>query len=72
MDRLKTNWILLYSTADPVRAAIVRGRLEENQIPVTVIDKKDSSYVFLGEIEVWVPVHFRELAADLLSGALSN
>jgi len=55
-----------------VDAEILRGLLEENQVPVVVVNKQDSSYVFLGDIEVYVPAHFKELARDLMSGSITN
>ena len=66
------NWYLLLRTDKYIDAEILRGLLEENQIPVVVVNKQDSSYIFLGEIEVYVPTQFRELARDLMSGAITN
>ena len=51
---------------DPVRSALVKGILEEHDIPVSIINKQDSNYVFLGENELWVPEVFREDALALL------
>jgi hypothetical protein len=72
MDGLMENWCLLLRTDKYVDAEILRGLLEENQIPVVVVNKQDSSYVFLGDIEVYVPAHFRELARDLMGGSITN
>lgn len=66
------NWVLLLRTADAAHAAIVRGLLEENNVPVVLLNKQDSSYVLLGEIEIYVPAAFRSLAQALLSGTLTN
>jgi Putative prokaryotic signal transducing protein len=72
MDGLMENWCLLLRTDKYMDAEILRGLLEENQIPVVVVNKQDSSYVFLGDIEVYVPAHFKELARDLMSGSITN
>jgi len=72
MDSLMENWYLLLRTDKYIDAEILRGLLEENQIPVVVVNKQDSSYIFLGDIEVYVPPQFRELARDLMSGAITN
>ena len=66
------DWILLERTADAARAAIVRGLLEENNVPVVLLNKQDSVYVLLGEIEIYVPSAFRSLAQALVSGTLTN
>jgi Putative prokaryotic signal transducing protein len=72
MDRLMQNWFLLRTTPQVYEAEIIKGLLEDNQIPVIVVNRQDSSYVFLGEIEVYVPIHFKDIANDLLNGAVTN
>ena len=66
------NWFKIFSTNQAYQAEIVRGVLEENDIPVMLVNKQDSSYVFLGEVEVYVPVHLKTLATDLINGAITN
>ena len=66
------NWYLLFTTDKNYEAEIIRGKLEENQVPVILVNKQDSSYVFLGEIEIYVPVHLKELARELVSGSITN
>jgi hypothetical protein len=72
MAGLMENWYLLLKTDKYLEAEIFKGMLEENQIPVVLVNKQDSSYVFLGEIELYVPAHFKELARDLVSGSITN
>jgi hypothetical protein len=72
MDGLMENWYLLLRTDKYIDAEILRGLLEENQVPVVVVNKQDSSYIFLGDIEVYVPPQFRDLARDLMSWAITN
>jgi hypothetical protein len=50
---------------DGVQSALVKSILEEHDIPVCVINKQDSNYVFLGENELWVPEVFMEEAIAL-------
>jgi len=66
------NWYLLLRTDKYLEAEILRGMLEDNQVPVILVNKQDSSYIFLGEIELYVPAHFKELARDLVSGSITN
>jgi hypothetical protein len=66
------NWFLLFSTTQFAEANIVKGVLEENQIPVQLLNKQDSSYLVFGEIELYVPAHLREMAQQLLDKVLLN
>ena len=66
------NWYLLLRTDKYIDAEILRGLLEDNQIPVVLVNKQDSSYIFLGDIEVYVPLHLKELARDLMTGSITN
>ncbi|MBX2931496.1 MAG: DUF2007 domain-containing protein [Chitinophagaceae bacterium] len=66
------NWFLLYSTKNMVEASILQGMLEENQIPVHVLNKLDSSYPVIGDIELYVPIHLKEIAQALIQKGLLN
>ncbi len=46
--------------------------LEENNIPVIVMNKQDSSYLNFGEIEIHVPAHVKDIATQLIDKALMN
>lgn len=54
------------------KASIIKGMLEENNVPVSLLNKQDSSYVNFGEIELYVPSHLKEIAGNLLSQSLMN
>ncbi|HEX3024796.1 MAG TPA: DUF2007 domain-containing protein [Chitinophagaceae bacterium] len=66
------QWHLLFKTRNLAEASILQGMLEENEIPVQVLNKLDSSYLNFGDIEIYVPVHFKELAKQLIDKALLN
>lgn len=66
------QWILLCATSQYVQAAMVEGKLQENGIPVQVLNKQDSMYPVLGEMELYVPVHLRQLAISVMNEALRN
>lgn len=72
---MSTNhqWQKIYATRLYTEAEIIRGTLEENQIPVQLLNKQDTMYnVALGEIEIYVPMHFKDIAVGLLSKSLEN
>ena len=67
------NWHLLFVTKLYTEAAILKGRLEENEIPVQVLNKQDSMYtIAIGDYELYVPVHLKELAVNVLNDSLKN
>lgn len=66
------QWYLLFKTRNLAEASILQGMLEENEIPVQVLNKLDSSYLNFGDIEIYVPIHFKELAKQLVDKALLN
>jgi hypothetical protein len=72
MDDLMGNWFLIFTTDKSYEAAIAKGKLEENGIPVLVVNRQDSSYIVIGEIELYVPVQLKDVAKDLLNNAFTN
>lgn len=48
------NWILLCAFHQKYKATIVAAALEENEIEFKMIDKVDSMFNFIGELEVYV------------------
>lgn len=68
------NWTLLFKTSLYTEAAIIKGKLEENNIPVQVLNKQDSMYVLTlpGQHEVYVPAHLKVAAQAVLDETLKN
>lgn len=54
MDSVMKDWIRIYTTTDPGKAAIMKGSLEENGIPAVILNHQDSSFVFMGKVEIHV------------------
>lgn len=66
------NWEKIFSTRNYAEASIIQGLLAENEIPVQVLNKQDSSYINFGDIELYVPAHLKLTAQQLLEKALLN
>ena len=66
------NWTLLFTTSNMAEANIIKGMLEENSLPVLVMNKQDSSYLNFGYIEIYVQKNFKDIAKELLDKALMN
>ncbi len=67
-----SQWYKIFSTPNLPQATIVKGMLEENNVPVMMVNKQDSSYLNFGDIEVYVPAHFSNIARDLMGKCLLN
>jgi hypothetical protein len=48
------EWSMVYSTTEPHKAEIVKAVLADNNIESVEVNKKDSAYIFIGEIELYV------------------
>jgi hypothetical protein len=61
------DWKKVFSSSQLAASSMVMGILNENEIPAKTLNKQDSSYVFLGEVEVYVPLDLYEKAEMLIS-----
>jgi len=66
------GWFKLYSTKNYLEANIIKGMLEENSIQAIILNMQDSSYLVFGDIEIYVPLHLKDVAGHLLDNALFN
>ena len=66
------EWHLLYTTRNLPEANIIKGMLEENSVPVMLINKQSSTYIIFGDIELYVPGHLKDIAKQLLDQGLGN
>jgi hypothetical protein len=66
------NWHLIFSTHNIAEANIIKGMLEENNVPVMMVNKQDSSYLNFGDIELYVPPLLKDIAKHLLDKGLVN
>ncbi len=66
------NWFLLLATQNLSEASIIKGMLEENSVPVLLVNKQDSSYLNFGDIELYVPSHLKDIAKHLVDQGLMN
>ncbi|SHO61451.1 putative signal transducing protein [Algoriphagus zhangzhouensis] len=65
------NWIKVYETEVPVRAEIVKGVLEENEIPAVVLNKKETVYNVFGMNEVHVSRENLLKATNIIQNEIS-
>ena len=51
---MHNNWIKIASFKQAYQIELLKGMLEENNIVTVSVNKKDSSYLAFGEIELFV------------------
>lgn len=65
---MATDWVVVYSTNQAFEADFVKQMLADEEIECVTINKQDSSYSFLGDIEVYVTTSDAFRAKQLISG----
>ena len=60
------EWVMVYSSALPHKINIVKAVLDDNQIKSFEVNKKDSSYIFIGDIDLYVHFNDEVLAKFLI------
>ena len=52
---MATNWTKIFTTVNLIEAEIIMSMLKENDIEAVEMNKKDSSYLAFGTVEVYCP-----------------
>jgi hypothetical protein len=63
---MEKGWTLIYVNNQLHKTEIVRAVLEDEGIESVSMDKRDSSYISIGDIEVYVPEENAELARTII------
>ena len=61
------DWKKIYSNTSLANVSMVEGMLSEQGIPAKMLNRQDSSYVFLGEMELYVPLELEVVAIELVN-----
>lgn len=51
---MENGWINIYSSSLPHLVEMAKEHLRENEIESVVVDKRDSAYITIGELELYV------------------
>jgi Putative prokaryotic signal transducing protein len=65
------NWIKVFENGMQIRAEIVKGVLEENEIQAVVLNKKETIYQIFGNYEVLVKRDDAMKATKLIQNAIT-
>jgi uncharacterized protein len=63
----KDDWLKVYESNTVSDAEIVKGKLEDNDIDAVIMNKKDSSYLTFGQVEVYVKPADQPAALKIIS-----
>ena len=63
---MDSGWQLIYSSDKPHLVQIVKAALAESDIDSFEVDKRDSSYVWEGEVELYVKPEYAVLARIII------
>lgn len=63
---MNKDWATVFSSSHLALSSMVMGVLNEHGIPAKILNKQDSAYVMIGEVEVLVPVELLETAKAIV------
>lgn len=69
---MDNDWIKLLATTELYKARVTEALLKEKNIVCHVMNKQDSAYVFMGEIEIYVAEADKEAALSILNDLENN
>lgn len=62
-----SDWIKVYSSSEIYKCYIVKSMFDEYNIAYNELNKKDSAYVMMGEMEIYVPLEDQIFARLLIT-----
>ncbi|MFH1296618.1 MAG: DUF2007 domain-containing protein [Bacteroidota bacterium] len=70
-EQNQERWVCLFANKILYKVEILKGLLEESDIPVVIINKQDSAYLF-GDIELYVKLDHVLRAQQILKQFLTD
>ena len=61
------DWKKIFSNTQLAYTTMVAALLEEQGIPTKLLNKQDTSYIFLGEVELYTPTIFEEKVLSIIA-----
>jgi type III secretory pathway lipoprotein EscJ len=63
---MEKGWVKIYTSHDQYRASLVTAVLKDHHIEVVQLNKKDSSYLSFGEIELYIHQEYFDQAIEII------
>ncbi len=64
---MKDNWVKIFADVEFLKVELAKRLLEDNQVDNYLMDRSDSAYVHLGEMQLFTPQSQAEKALTLLA-----
>lgn len=63
---MEQDWIKVLTTTEVYKAKVVEALLKEKNIACHILNKQDSAYVMIGEIEIYVQQGDKEQVMEII------
>lgn len=63
---MEKNWVKIYTSTNAFKSSVVKSVLNDHQIEVIEMNKKDSSYQNFGEIELYIHASYFDEAIEII------
>ena len=63
---MEQDWIKILSTTEIYKAKVIEALLKEKDIDCHILNKQDSAYVMIGEIEIYVQQGDKEQVLEII------
>lgn len=63
---MEKNWVKIYTSTNAFKSSVVKSVLNDHEIEVIELNKKDSSYLNFGEIELYIHANHFEEALEII------
>lgn len=68
---MEKDWVKIYTSSDTLKASLVSAVLKDHHIDVVQFNKKDSSYLTFGEVELYIhPAYFDQAIEIIIKNEL--
>jgi hypothetical protein len=64
---MESGWVKIFSSGDQYLVSIAKDLLSNSEIDSVVLNHKDSAYVYMGEVELYVNETDVENAKEILN-----
>jgi hypothetical protein len=66
------QWEMIFSSSKLYQVEIMKSVLQEENIPAVIVNKQDSAYILIGEIELYVKIEDVLKAKQIINRSLAN
>jgi len=64
---MSSNWVKIYASPSAIDVEILKSMLAEEEVETVILNKKDSSYLSFGYVELYCLKEFEEKALSIIN-----